>query len=113
MEVYTVRDVAEEFGVHEETVRTWIRKGELKAEKTSNRNGYIITEEDLDDFCDNVREPDDFYEDEESDELITDDEAEELMLKTLDNMIERLERERKVIEVKLKLAYIAREKIEA
>lgn len=112
MKVYTVRDVAGEFGVSEETVRTWIRSGELAATKTSNRAGYLITEEDLDDFCDNVKEPDDFYE-EESDELITDDEAEGLMLTTLDKMIERLERERKVIEVKLKIAYIAREKIEA
>ena len=111
MKVYTVRDVAGEFGVSEETVRTWIRSGELAATKTSNRAGYLIAEEDLDDFCDNVEEPDDFYE--ESDELITDDEAEELMLTTLDKMIERLERERKVIEVKLKIAYIAREKIEA
>lgn len=111
MKVYTVRDVAGEFGVSEETVRTWIRSGELAATKTSNRAGYLITEEDLDDFCDSVEEPEDFYE--ESDELITDDEAEELMLTTLDKMIERLERERKVIEVKLKIAYIAREKIEA
>ena len=113
MKVYTVRDVAGEFGVSEETVRGWIRSGELKATKTSNRAGYLIAEEDLDDFCDDIREPDDFYEDEESDELITDDEAEELMLKTLDKMIERLEKEKKVIEVKLKIAYIAREKIEA
>jgi excisionase family DNA binding protein len=44
----TVEEVAEELRVHPETVRQWIRAGELDAFDTGR--GYRISREDLDDF---------------------------------------------------------------
>lgn len=47
----TVRDVAEMLRVHEETVRRWIRRGELTAlDLGGPRAGYRIRPSDLDDF---------------------------------------------------------------
>jgi excisionase family DNA binding protein len=44
----TVEEVAEELRVHAETVRQWIRDGELDAFDTGR--GYRISRSDLDDF---------------------------------------------------------------
>jgi excisionase family DNA binding protein len=44
----TVEEVAEELRVHPETVRQWIREGELDAFDTGR--GYRISRKDLDDF---------------------------------------------------------------
>lgn len=44
----TVEEVAEELRVHPETVRQWIRRGELDAFDTGR--GYRISRTDLDDF---------------------------------------------------------------
>ncbi len=44
----TVDEVAEELRVHPETVRQWIREGELDAFDTGR--GYRISRQDLDDF---------------------------------------------------------------
>lgn len=44
----TVEEVAEELRVHPETVRQWIRGGELDAFDTGR--GYRISRADLDDF---------------------------------------------------------------
>jgi len=44
----TVEEVAEELRVHRETVRQWIRGGELDAFDTGR--GYRISRKDLDDF---------------------------------------------------------------
>ena len=44
----TVEEVAEELRVHPETVRQWIRDGELDAFDTGR--GYRISRVDLDDF---------------------------------------------------------------
>lgn len=44
----TVEEVAEELRVHPETVRQWIRDGELDAFDTGR--GYRISRTDLDDF---------------------------------------------------------------
>ena len=44
----TVEEVAEELRVHPETVRQWIRGGELDAFDTGR--GYRISRTDLDDF---------------------------------------------------------------
>ena len=44
----TVEEVAEELRVHPETVRQWIRTGELDAFDTGR--GYRISRRDLDDF---------------------------------------------------------------
>jgi excisionase family DNA binding protein len=45
---FTVEEVAEELRVHPETVRQWIREGELDAFDTGR--GYRISRQDLDDF---------------------------------------------------------------
>jgi excisionase family DNA binding protein len=45
---FTVEEVAEELRVHPETVRQWIRDGELDAFDTGR--GYRISRVDLDDF---------------------------------------------------------------
>ena len=45
---FTVEEVAEELRVHPETVRQWIREGELDAFDTGR--GYRISRHDLDDF---------------------------------------------------------------
>lgn len=45
---YTVEEVAKELRVHAETVRQWIRSGELDAFDTGR--GYRISRTDLDDF---------------------------------------------------------------
>ena len=44
----TVEEVSEELRVHPETVRQWIREGELDAFDTGR--GYRISRKDLDDF---------------------------------------------------------------
>ena len=44
----TVEEVAEELRIHPETVRQWIRNGELDAFDTGR--GYRISRTDLDDF---------------------------------------------------------------
>jgi excisionase family DNA binding protein len=44
----TVEEVAEELRVHPETVRQWIREGELDAFDTGR--GYRVSRKDLDDF---------------------------------------------------------------
>ena len=50
MTTYTVSDVADMLNVNEETVRRWIRSGELKSEQTSRKKGNCINEHDLDAF---------------------------------------------------------------
>lgn len=45
-----VKAIAELLGVHRESVRRWIHKGELKGVKLSNRNGYFVEKKDLDNF---------------------------------------------------------------
>lgn len=44
----TVDNIAKELGVHPETVRTWIRRRELKA--VAIRRTYRIRQSDYDDF---------------------------------------------------------------
>lgn len=47
MNFLTVEEVALMVDVNKETVRRWIRSGELKATKHSKKEGYEITEESL------------------------------------------------------------------
>lgn len=47
---YSVLDIAKEFDVRKETVRVWIKSGKLKATLKSRRNGYLVTEEDFNEF---------------------------------------------------------------
>ena len=47
---FTVKEISKAFGVDEGTVRRWIRSGKLKANKDSNKKGYLVTKEDLGEF---------------------------------------------------------------
>ncbi len=47
---YTVADLVEQLQVHEETVRKWIRDGDLRAYALSRKSGYRIRETDLREF---------------------------------------------------------------
>jgi excisionase family DNA binding protein len=49
-ERYTVEELAEELGVHPDTVRRWIRKGDLEAIDLGGSAGYRISKEALDRF---------------------------------------------------------------
>jgi excisionase family DNA binding protein len=46
----TVADVAGRIGAHEQTVRGWIKNGELKGHKFGTRIGYRIRLGDYEDF---------------------------------------------------------------
>ncbi len=46
----TVADIASHIGAHEQTVRLWIKRGELQASKFGTRIGYRIKQSDYDDF---------------------------------------------------------------
>ncbi|WP_204171079.1 MULTISPECIES: helix-turn-helix domain-containing protein [unclassified Staphylococcus] len=48
LEVYTVNDVAKSLDMHIETVREYIKRGELKASKVGRK--YIITLDNYKDF---------------------------------------------------------------
>ena len=39
-QLLTVADIAGHIGAHEQTVRLWIKRGELKASKHGNRTDY-------------------------------------------------------------------------
>ena len=47
MRIYRTKEIADLFGVDNETVRRWIRSGELKAEQSSRKQGNIVYEKDL------------------------------------------------------------------
>jgi excisionase family DNA binding protein len=49
-ELLDVETVAEELGIHIETVRKWIREKQLKALNLGRRGGYRIRRSDLDEF---------------------------------------------------------------
>ncbi len=46
----TVKQVSENLGVHEDTVRIWLRTGQLKGRLLSRRAGWRIAASDLDAF---------------------------------------------------------------
>lgn len=52
MKTFSIEEVAEKYGVNPESVRRWIRRGELEAMRKPFKPGrpYIITEEDLKKF---------------------------------------------------------------
>lgn len=50
MSFFNVKDVADILSVNEETVRRWVRRGELKADPIGGRVGYRISTDDLEDF---------------------------------------------------------------
>jgi len=50
MEQYTVSKIAEMLHTNEETVRRWIRSGQLEAIRTSRKEGNIVSQQMLDKF---------------------------------------------------------------
>ena len=48
----SVGEVAERLRVHVETVRRWLRSGELRGAQLGGKSGYRITEDDLEAFMD-------------------------------------------------------------
>ncbi len=46
----TVADIVEELRVHEQTVRRWIREGQLRAYNFGGKTGYRIKTEDFEAF---------------------------------------------------------------
>ena len=50
MKTYTVAEIAKLLNVNKETVRRWIRSGQLKSTKKSKRDGNVIDELDLFEF---------------------------------------------------------------
>ena len=50
MKYYTVKDISAMLSVDRETVRRWIRAGELKSTMISRKKGNIISEEFLEEF---------------------------------------------------------------
>lgn len=51
--IFSVSEVSELLDVADETVRRWIRKGDLKADIHSRKKGFLIRREDLKAFVDN------------------------------------------------------------
>jgi excisionase family DNA binding protein len=49
-QLLTVADIASHIGAHEQTVRLWIKRGELQASKFGTRIGYRIRRSDYDAF---------------------------------------------------------------
>ena len=47
---YTIRQIVEALGVHEQTVRSWIREGRLPAKLFGRRGGYRIRASDYEAF---------------------------------------------------------------
>lgn len=47
---YTISKVAELLKINEETVRRWCRNGKIIAHKDSKKQGYVISENDLQEF---------------------------------------------------------------
>jgi excisionase family DNA binding protein len=48
--LFTVEEVASRLGVHPETVRKWIKNGQLRATNLGGRAGYRISKSALDQF---------------------------------------------------------------
>ena len=54
MKTYTVNQISKMLGTSQETVRRWIRSGELKADRgASKKEGNVIKEDDFREFLRN------------------------------------------------------------
>ena len=109
MKTYNVAQIADMFDVTDQTVRKWIHKGELIANKTSNRTGYVVTEADLDQFCEEY----DMYGDDEVEELSPEEIIDERIDDSVDRMIANCEHQLRGLEVKLETLYRLRERLES
>jgi excisionase family DNA binding protein len=47
---FDVKEIVEKLGVHEQTVRRWIKQGDLPAIMFGRKGGYRVSESDLDKF---------------------------------------------------------------
>ena len=56
-QLYTVEEVASRLSVHPETVRKWIKNGELRATNLGGRAGYRIARSALEQFLREREEP--------------------------------------------------------
>ncbi len=48
--MYTVADIVELLGVHEESVRRWLRDGDLHGYMLGRKGGYRVSGQDLQEF---------------------------------------------------------------
>lgn len=53
----TVEDVADRLGVHEQTVRRWLREGQIRGTMLTRRAGYRIRESELEYVIDHGARP--------------------------------------------------------
>jgi len=53
---YTVSDIVEKLRVHEQTVRRWLREGELRGYNFGGKSGYRIRSSDVDAFLESYLE---------------------------------------------------------
>ncbi len=56
MKTYTVKEIAQQLGTSEETVRRWIRTNRMKptGKKSSNKSGFTVSQESLNEFLENT-----------------------------------------------------------
>ena len=53
---FTVAEIVEKLRVHEQTVRRWLREGDLKGYNFGGKSGYRIRASDLDAFLESYLE---------------------------------------------------------
>ena len=51
----SVKDVSDRLDVHEQTVRRWLKSGQLKGIPFGGRKGWMIEERDLIDFLEQMK----------------------------------------------------------
>ncbi len=54
-DILSVQDVAKRLDVHYQTVRRWLKSGQLKGMPFGGRTGWRIEEEDLREFIENMK----------------------------------------------------------
>jgi excisionase family DNA binding protein len=54
-EILSVQDVAKRLDVHDQTVRRWLKSGQLKGMPFGGRTGWRVEEEDLREFIENMK----------------------------------------------------------
>ncbi len=54
-EILSVQDVAKRLDVHDQTVRRWLKSGQLKGMPFGGRTGWRIEEEDLREFIESMK----------------------------------------------------------
>ncbi len=54
-DILSVQDVAKRLDVHDQTVRRWLKSGQLKGMPFGGRTGWRIEEEDLREFIESMK----------------------------------------------------------